>query len=131
MAERPAGPFGELIACFTRHQTAASLVLMIMVMLGVVSNPRLRAQFFLNVTFDSVIVTVACAGAWAEDFHGAAAQVLEQAVQNVEGVVATSAVSRVGMAQITLEFETGWSMDMAEDATKEAVDSGSGLPESS
>ena len=129
MAEKPVSPFGGIISYFTRHRTAANLVLLIMVVLGVVSYPRLRAQFFPDVTFDSVIVTVAWVGAGAEDIDEALVQVLEPALQTVEGVVATSAVSSEGRARITLDFETGWSMDRAADAVKAAVDSVSGLPE--
>ena len=128
MAERLESPLAGLLSYFTRHRTAANLVLLIMIALGVAAYPRMRAQFFPDVTFDSVIVSVAWDGAGAEDIDEAVVQVLEPALQNVEGITSTFAVSTEGRARITLEFETGWSMDRAADDTKAAVDAVSGLP---
>ncbi len=128
MQKRLESPLAGLFSYFTRHRTAAHLVLLTMIVLGVAAYPRMRSQFFPDVTFDSVNVSVAWEGAGAESIDEAVVQVLEPALKNVDGVTSTLAVSTEGRARITLEFETGWSMDRATDDTKAAVDAVTGLP---
>ena len=40
-----------IISYFTRHPTAANLALVVMLMLGVVAAPNMRAQFFPRYCF--------------------------------------------------------------------------------
>jgi multidrug efflux pump subunit AcrB len=120
---------GGILSYFTRHRTAANLLLVIMIVAGVAAIPRMRAQFFPDVIVDNVTVSVAWDGAGANDVDLAIVQLIEPAILSVEGVESAESTSREGRASITLEFEPGWDMARAADDVQAAVDTVSNLPE--
>ncbi len=128
-AQRISGLLGGLLSYFTRHRTAANLVLLLMVGAGLYAAPKMRAQFFPDVVVDSVSVSVRWDGAGAEDVDAGIVQLLEPALLGVEGVESTESNSREGMASIGLEFEPGWDMARAAEDVQAAVDSVGNLPE--
>ena len=107
-----------ILSYFTRHKTAANLLLVILIAAGIASFPRMRAQFFPDIIIDSVSVGVVWDGAGAEDVDRAIVQLLEPALMGVEGVESTSATAREGRASLRLEFEPGWDMDRAADEVR-------------
>jgi len=123
------GPAGGVLSYFTRHGTAANLLLVMFLVLGAVAIPNMRAQFFPDVIIDNVKVTVTWDGAGPEDVDGAIVQVLEPALLGVDGVESSGAVSREGRAVIVLDFEPGWDMARAADDVQEAVDAVTTLPD--
>ena len=129
MARDLAPAAGGLLSYFTRHRTAANLLLVVMIVLGIAAAPRMRAQFFPDVIVDTVSVSVEWRGAGAEDVDSAIVHVLEPVLLAVEGVETTSASSREGMGTITLEFEPGWDIGRAADEVQAAVDGVTDLPE--
>ena len=120
---------GGVLSYFTRHRTAANLLLMVLIVAGLVTFPRMRAQFFPDVVVDNISVSVGWIGAGAEDVDRAIVAVLEPALLSVEGVSESSATSREGRASIRLEFEPGWDMGRAADDVQVAVDAVTTLPE--
>lgn len=120
---------GGVLSYFTRHRTAANLLLVIMLAMGVVAAPRMNTQFFPDVVIDNVAVSVRWEGAGADDVDGAIVQLLEPVLLAVEGVESSSSRSREGSANIDLEFEAGWDMGRAADEVQVAVDSISTLPD--
>lgn len=126
---RISGPAGGALSYFTRHGTAANLLLVVLIAAGLLAAPRMRAQFFPDVIIDNVRVTVTWEGAGAADVDAAVVQVLEPALLAVEGVESTSSRSTEGSARITLDFEPGWDMSRAADDVQSAVDIVTTLPE--
>ena len=120
---------GGILSYFTRHATAANLLLVVLILAGVVSFPRMRAQFFPDVIVDNVTVSVDWEGAGAEDVDAAIVQVLEPAMLSVEGVKQTNSRSVEGRARITLDFEPGWDMGRAAEDVQAAVDAVTTMPE--
>ncbi|MCV6823204.1 MULTISPECIES: efflux RND transporter permease subunit [Halocynthiibacter] len=120
---------GGILSYFTRHATAANLLLVVLIVAGLAAVPNMRAQFFPDVVIDSVSVSVDWEGAGAEDVDTAIVQLLEPALLGVEGVESSYSTSREGSAQISLDFEDGWDMSRAADEVQAAVDSVSNLPE--
>lgn len=120
---------GGLLSYFTRHRTAANLLLVVMVVAGLFAAPNMRAQFFPDVVIDSVSVSVTWQGAGAEDVDRAIVQAMEPALLAVEGVASSSASSREGRATIQLEFEPDWDMGRAAEDVQSAVDQVTTLPE--
>jgi len=129
MARTLPEPAGGLISYFTRHKTAANLLLLVLIILGLAAMPRMRAQFFPDVIVDNVTVSVVWTGASAEDVDSAIVQVLEPALLSVDGVATTAATSREERASILMEFEPGWEMARAADDVQAAVDAVTDLPE--
>src|SRR6056297_4287520 len=115
MARQIPARAGGVLSYFTRHRTAANLLLVVLVVLGLAAAPRMQAQFFPDVIVDNVTVGVVWDSASAEDVDSAIVQMLEPALLAVEGVEESSATSRENRATITLEFEPGWDMGRAAD----------------
>ncbi|MEO0911370.1 MAG: efflux RND transporter permease subunit [Pseudomonadota bacterium] len=128
MALHPKGVTG-ILSYFTRHRTAANLLLVIMVALGLVAGTQIRSQFFPDVVLSTVNVNVQWDGAGPEDVDGGIVAVLEPALRAVEGVTGSVATAREGSARIVLDFEPGWDMSRATDDVSAAVDTVTGLPE--
>ena len=120
---------GGILSYFTRHRTAANLLLVVLLAIGIASVPRMRAQFFPDTIVDSITVSVAWEGAGAEDIDAGILQIMEPALLAVEGVESTESASREGRATIALEFEPGWDMTRAGDDVQTAVESVATLPE--
>ena len=62
---------GGLLSYFTRHRTAANLLLVILMVAGMAAIPNMRAQFFPDVVLDRITVAVAWDGAGPEDVDSA------------------------------------------------------------
>ncbi|MGC9420126.1 MAG: efflux RND transporter permease subunit, partial [Rhodovulum sp.] len=120
---------GGVLSYFTRHRTAANLLLVVLIAAGLAAAPRMRAQFFPDIVIDNVTVSVTWEGAGAEDVDSGIVQVLEPVLMAVEGVEETESRSREGSAVVTLDFEPGWDMSRAADDVQVAVDSVTELPD--
>lgn len=129
-ARRGTTAANPILGYFTRHGTAANLVLVLMLMAGLVALPNMRAQFFPDVVIQEVSVSVTWSGAGAEDIDTAIVQVLEPAVLAVEGVEGTTARSTEGRAVITAAFAPGADMNRAAEDVQAAVDAIRTLPAS-
>jgi len=125
LAVRAAGVFRY----FTRHRTAANLLMVLMIVAGLVAIPNMRAQFFPDVVRQSVQVSVGWQGAGAEDVDTAIVDVLEPALLVVDGVEESTATSREGRATITLNFEPGIDIAQAAEDVQAAVDTAGNLPD--
>ena len=120
---------GGLLSYFTRHRTAANLLLVLMVVTGLAAFPQMRAQFFPDVVSDTVELRFVWDGAGAEDVDEGIVAVVEPTLLAVAGVVSSEAASNEGRAYIGLEFEPGWDMDRAADDVQAALDTITDLPE--
>jgi multidrug efflux pump subunit AcrB len=118
-----------LFVYFTRHRTAANLLLVLMLAAGAVALPRMHSQFFPDVVVDTVTVSVDWPAAGAEDVDAAIIQVLEPALMAVDGVSGSSSRANEGRARITLEFEPGTDTIRAANDVQEALDRVTTLPE--
>ncbi len=129
MARTVSSAAGGLLSYFTRHRTAANLLLVVLLIAGLSAAPNMRAQFFPDVIVDNVTVTTSWSGAGAEDVDEAIVQVLEPVLLAVEGVESSDSTSREGNGTVRLEFEPGWDMARAANDVQTAVDAVTSLPE--
>nr|MCU0904705.1 efflux RND transporter permease subunit [Tabrizicola sp.] len=104
----------DLIGYFTRHRTAANLLMVAMLAAGVAAATGMRAQYFPDIVTNEVEVTVEWTGAGAEEVDRAIVQLLEPALVTVEGVNAVSSLASEGRASIELEFEPNRDLTRAE-----------------
>ena len=130
-ARAPLSAANGVLSYFTRHATLANLLLVVLITLGIMTYPRMRAQFFPDVVVESVNVTVSWDGAGAEDVDAGIVQVLEPALLAVDGVEEVFSRATEGRARIEMEFEPGWDVAQAADDVQVAVDEISTLPEDS
>jgi len=125
VAVRAAGMFRY----FTRHRTAANLILALMLVAGLVALPNMRSQFFPDVVSDDITVTVNWPGAGADDVDMAIVDLLEPVFLQIDGVEGTTARASEGRATITVRFEPGTNMTRAEDAVVTALGEANALPD--
>ncbi len=122
-------PVGGILSYFTRHRTAANLVLALLILSGAAAIPKMRAQFFPDIVFEGIDVTVRWDGAGAEAVDAAIVQLLEPALTAVEGVDNATSKSTEGRASIDLEFQPEWDMSRAAADVQSVVDGITNLPE--
>ena len=127
-AERNIKP-RALFSYFTRHNTVANLLLVVMLVLGVAAMTKIRSQFFPDIIIENINVTVSWPGAGPEEVDNAIVSVMETALLTVDGVESSSSTANEGSARISLSFEPGWDMAQAQEDVKAAVDGVGNLPE--
>ncbi|MCV6586176.1 MAG: efflux RND transporter permease subunit [Marinibacterium sp.] len=123
------GRASGILSYFTRHRTAANLLLVLLLAFGALAIPNMRAQFFPDVIVDNVRVNVHWDGAGPDDVDSAIVQVIEPALLLVDGVARATSRSREGHALVELEFEPGWDMARAVDDVRTALDQITDLPD--
>ena len=126
---QPANIWEGVLSYFTRHRTAASLLLVAIVAVGLGTVPGMRTQFFPDVVVDNVTVTVKWQGASAEEIDSEIVEALEPALMGVEGVAESESSSREGLARIQIEFEPGWDIARGANDLRAAAESVTTLPE--
>ena len=125
----PPASGGGLVALFTRHPTAANLLMILMIVAGLVSLGQLRKQFFPDFGIDVVVVSVAWPGASAEDVEKNILQAIEPQVRFLDGVDRVIATAREGSGVVTLEYVQGADMQKAQAEVEQAVAQITTLPE--
>lgn len=121
-------PLGGILGYFVTHRTAANLLLLTMLVVGLASATRLRAQFFPDVPVNTITVSVVWSGAAPKDMDQAIVSRMEPRLRVIDGVKTATAVSRQGSATITLEFQPGTDIATAMDDAKMAIDEIRDLP---
>ena len=105
-----ASPFIEF---FIKHNTAANLLMVLMVVIGIISIDRLNRQFFPTFDVEVVGVNVTWSGATAEDVDANIVQPLEPELRVINDVKKVISNSYEGRAAIQVEFEFGADMKQA------------------
>jgi len=98
---------------------------------GLSSASRIRAQFFPDIVVESISVSVSWPGAAPEEVDKAIVSRLEGPIRTLDGVDSVTAVSRAGTASLRAEFVPGWDMSVAIDEVSAAVDDVTDLPDDS
>ena len=85
MRQLPKTAHGAL-SYFTRHGTAANLLLVIMLVLGFAASTQIRSQFFPDVIVNNVTVTVIWDGAGPVEIDDGVVALLEPVFLAIEGI---------------------------------------------
>ncbi|RED53679.1 efflux RND transporter permease subunit [Aestuariispira insulae] len=94
-----------MIRFFTAHPTAANILMLLLMVIGIVSAPSLVRQTFPDFSQSSVQVTVAYPGATAEEIEDAICQRVEDAVANVTFIDEIRCLTREGSAAVTIDMQ--------------------------
>ena len=121
-------PFAPLIRLFTRHRTAANLLMVAMLTMGIFGLFRLHTQFFPDIGIDVISVSVEWPGASAEDVDANVVQAIEPEVRFLDGVKRVLSSSLEGKATVAIEFDPGTDMQSALADVETAVGEVTTLP---
>ncbi|MBI1385374.1 MAG: MMPL family transporter [Rhizobiales bacterium] len=122
---------GGIIGVFVRHPTAANLLMLTLVLLGLFGLQKMNTQFFPTIEVPSITVSVAWPGASAEDVEKNIIDALEPELRFLDDVEEVTGIAREGSAVISLQFEAGADMQKAQSDIEQAVARVSTLPEDS
>ncbi len=96
-----------------KRRVTASMIAMILVVIGFVALSRLGLDFFPDLEFPTVSVITVYRGASPEDVEKTITKPLEQIVSSIVRVKKVSSVSAEGASVIMVEFEWGTNLDFA------------------
>ncbi len=119
---------GGILSYFTRHATAANLLLVLLLAAGLAALPKMRAQYFPDVVVQQILVMVDWDGAGPEDVDRGVIQLILPGLAAVEGVADTLAIAHDGFGEVVLDFEPGWDMARAVSEVETAMAGVTNLP---
>ncbi len=119
-----------MIRFFSAHPTAANLLMIVFIVMGVIALPELRRETFPEFASSKVQVRVTYPGASAEEVEEAIVQRLEDALSGVENVKVTTAQAVEGAGVLILEMdEDAGDLESFIDDIRTEVDAISSFPE--
>ena len=118
-----------MIRFFARHPTAANLIMLTFVLLGVLGLADLQRETFPEFAADKVTVSVVYPGASAQTIDESIVQRIEDAVDGTEYLDRMTASAKEGIAQVTLEMEDGGEIQAFKADIASAVDAIKDFPE--
>ncbi|MCB1462432.1 MAG: efflux RND transporter permease subunit [Nitratireductor sp.] len=118
-----------MIAFFARHATAANIVMLALIGLGLAALPTLRRDTFPVIPPSDVEVRVAYPGAAPAEVERGICMVLEDPVRAVENLAELQCQARDNIAVLSAEIVEGANMDRFFLDVKAAVEGAKGLPQ--
>ena len=106
---------------FVKHRTAANIIMILMIIIGLLSIGRLNKQFFPDFDVEVVAVSIDWQGATAEEIDKNIVQLLEPELRPISGVKKVSSNSVEGIAQTQVEFNYGHDMQKGRTDIETAV----------
>jgi len=119
-----------MITYFGRHPTAANLLMIGILVLGLVALPGLQRETFPKLALDKIQVMVVYPGATAEEVENAICQRLEEAVNGINDLKERRCLAVEGSGTLTAEMYEAGDIRQFESDIKTEVDAISSFPES-
>src|SRR5690606_22714455 len=118
---RRGGRGGVVINFFARHPTAANLLMVALVLIGVLALPNLQRETYPEFESEAVQIRAAYPGADAQTMDEAVVARIEDVLGGLEGVEAINARAGEGSASVTVELEDGVEIETLLTDIKSAV----------
>ncbi|MEM7196795.1 MAG: efflux RND transporter permease subunit [Pseudomonadota bacterium] len=118
-----------VLSYFIQHRTAANVIMLLFVVLGLVAVTKIRAQFLPDVVIEAITVRYEWAGAGAQDIDQSVIAIMEPQLRGIDGVDTITTRTLQGNASIRLEFQTGWDMTQAMHDVTSIVEQDNDLPD--
>ena len=120
-----------IIEIFTKHRTAANLLMLSFIIIGLVAFGKLNTQFFPTFSINWVTVSVVWPGAAAEDIDSNIVGLIEPEVRFIDSVKRVVSTSSPGSGWVAIEFEAGADMQTALADIETAIAQVTNLPKDS
>lgn len=98
-----------MIAWFVRNHVAANLLMITILFIGLFSlSSRIPLEVFPSVEADRISVNVSLRGSTPEDVEQGVAVIIEEAVQDLEGIKQITSRSSEGSASVGIDVDSGY-----------------------
>ncbi len=111
-----------IIAWFASNHVAANLLMLLIIAFGVVSAFTIRKQTTPDFVTNDIVVRVPYLGAAPQEVEEGVVIKIEEAIQDIDGIVEISSTATEGMGTVTAEIATGEDMNEILTEVKTAVD---------
>jgi len=117
-----------LIAWFAANHVAANLLMLMIVAFGVVSAATIRKQTTPDFELNTIIVRVPYLGAAPQEVEEGVVIKIEEAIQDINGIVEINSVAREGVGSVTAEVSSDSDINEILGEVKTRVDAISTFP---
>lgn len=111
-----------IISWFARNNVAANLLMWILVVGGIFSVFSIHKQVFPNFEFNNIVVRVPYLGAAPQEVEEGVVIKIEEAIKDLEGIKKLTSTANEGMAQVMIEVEDDYDVQLVLDEVKVQVD---------
>ncbi len=118
-----------MIRFFSKHPTAANLLMVIFLVMGVMSLPRLKRETFPEQPLLEIEVRVVYPGATAIDIEDAICRRLEDAIDGLTGIEEVRAEALEGLGRVVVEAVEGADIAAVLDDVRSEVDAIDNFPD--
>ena len=118
-----------IIAWFARNSVAANLLLFLIVVAGVMSIFSVRKQMFPEITLNVISIQVPFPGAAPQEVEQGVIMLIEDALEDVDGVEEMTSRSQEGLGSVTIEVEPDYDVQVVMDEVKMLVDAIPNFPQ--
>ncbi len=118
-----------MIGYFVRHPTAANLLMLIIILLGLLGMSSLTREVFPEFASEFINVQVIYKGASAEEVEETICRRIEEEIEGIEGIEQVDSTARESYAMVTIEVADGYQVrDVLKDV-ENAVDQIDNFPD--
>ncbi len=117
-----------LIAWFAANHVAANLLMLMIVAFGIVSAVSIRKQTTPDFELNTIIVRVPYLGAAPQEVEEGVVVKIEEAIQDIDGIVEINSVAREGLGSVTAEVSSDSNINEILSEVKTRVDAISTFP---
>jgi multidrug efflux pump subunit AcrB len=128
MIERQSGTQSGLIAWFAGNHVAANLLMIVIIVFGIFSAFTIRKQTTPDFELNLVQIQVPYLGAAPQEVEEGVVIKIEEAIQDLDGIVELNSVAREGMGTVTAEVSVDMDLGEVLSEIKTRVDAISTFP---
>lgn len=118
-----------MIRYFAKHPTAANLLMIFIIFMGIIGLLSLNRQVFPEFDSDFVHVKVVYKGAAAEDVEETICQRIEEELDGIEGIKRIQSTAQEGFGLVEIEVTDGYDVGTVLDDVENAVEQIDNFPE--
>ncbi len=118
-----------MINYFVRHPTAANLLMLVFILVGLLGISGLQREVFPEFASDYINVQVVYRGASADEVEQTICRRIEEELEGVEGIEEVVSTAREGLAYLLVEVADGYAVGEVLDDVENAVDQIDNFPE--
>lgn len=119
----------KAIFWFTRNHVAANFLMVIVIIWGASTWPKLKKEIFPETALDTIAVQVPYPNATPEEVEKGIVVPIEEAIQDVDGIDRIRSTAALGMGVVTVEVANGYETRNVMDDVKTRVDAIQNLAE--